>query len=203
MKFATLAIEEAPAQSRPLMSATAKLFGFVPDPVARAARSPALLGWLLSGFRAFDQSSLSALEREVIAMTVAYENGCSYCMALHSSALSRDPANASVLEALRTGHRLGDARLDAIRDLALDLLRERSSVPAPELSAENALDVALGVGVYALSTMTNIFTGAELDPAFAAFAWTKPGPERRRAEPQVRTVAAEAVSPSLDAPEGP
>ncbi len=173
MKFPPLSIEDAPAASRPLMAASAKHLGFLPSPVAKAARSPALLAHMLAGFRAFDQSSLSPLEREVVAMTVAFENGCSYCMALHSAALARAPENAAVLEALREGKRLGDARLDAVRDLALDLLHGRTGTPAAVLSEENALDVALGVGVYVLSTTVNVFTGSELDPPLAAFAWSR------------------------------
>ena len=174
MPFPRLSIEEAPAAARPLMTASAKHLGFLPSPVARAARSPALLAHLLAGFRAFEQSSLSPLEREVVAMTVAFENGCHYCMALHSAALARDPANAALLAALRAGRRLGEPRLDAIRDLTLDLLRGRTGEPAAGLSEENALDVALGVGVYVLSTTVNVFLDAELDPALAEFAWTKP-----------------------------
>lgn len=174
MKFPPLSIEDAPAASRPLMAASAKHLGFLPSPVAKAARSPALLAHMLAGFRAFDQSSLSALEREVVAMTVAFENRCSYCMALHSAALARAPENAGVLEALREGRRIGEPRLDAVRDLTLDLLHRRTAAPPDELTEENALDVALGVGVYVLSTTVNVFTGAALDAPLAPFAWTRP-----------------------------
>lgn len=174
MEFAPLSIEDAPAAARPLMAASAKQLGFLPSPVAKAARSPALLAHLLAGFRAFDQTGLSPLEREVVAMTVAFEVGCSYCMALHSAALARDATNAPVLDALRAGRPIGERRLDAIRDLALALLHRRSGEPSADLSEQDALDVALGVGVYVLSTTVNVFTRSELDPPFAAFAWTKP-----------------------------
>lgn len=174
MKLSPVSIERAPAASRPLMTASAKHLGFLPSPIAHAARSPALLAHMLAGFRAFDQSSLSALEREVVAMTVAFENRCSYCMALHSAALARAPENAGVLEALREGRRIGEPRLDAVRDLTLDLLHRRTAAPPDELTEENALDVALGVGVYVLSTTVNVFTGAALDAPLAPFAWTRP-----------------------------
>ncbi len=175
MKIDALNLETAPQASRALMAASAKQLGFLPSPVAKAAGSPTLLAHLLAGFVAFDKSSLGPMEREVVAMTVAFENGCHYCMAMHSAGLARDPANAALVAALRAGEPLADSRLEAIRVLARDLVRNRGDVrSAGDLSERTALDVVLGVGVYQLSTLTNIFTESEIDAPFASFAWTKP-----------------------------
>ncbi|MEO7456553.1 MAG: hypothetical protein ABIY52_09855 [Gemmatimonadaceae bacterium] len=40
---------------------------------------------MLAGFGAFDQSSLTPVEREVVAMTVAFEMAYHYCMAMRST----------------------------------------------------------------------------------------------------------------------
>lgn len=170
--------ETAPAAARPILEASAKRFGFLPSPVAHAAWSPALLSHLMASFAAFDRSSLSALEREVVAMTVAFENGCHYCMAMHSAML----ADEGVRAALRGGTPLADARLEAIRTFARDLVRTAGRPPAGSLARladagigqAGALDIVLGVGVYQLSTMTNVLTGAPVDPAFESFRWEKP-----------------------------
>ena len=69
--------DTAPPAARPMLLGSQKQFGFVPSPVAKAAASPVALKHLFAGFAAFDQSSLTAIEREVVAMTVAFENGCS------------------------------------------------------------------------------------------------------------------------------
>lgn len=183
-RFAPLTAETAPEASRRLVAASAGQFGFVPSPVAKAARSPALLRHMLSGFRALEESSLSELEREVVALTVAYENECGYCMALHTAKLAKLPAGSAVAGALRSGMPLEIRRLEAIRGLSLSLLRDRGHVSealweesrAAGLDEEQVLDVALGVGVYALSTVTNTLTAATLDAPFAPFAWTKPRP---------------------------
>ena len=118
----------------------------------------------------------------MVALTVAFENGCHYCMAMHSALLARDPAAAPIVAALREGEALPDARLEAVHRLARAVLRERGHVEERELRAfeaagfgeQEALDVVLGVGVYVLSTLSNVVTGAELDAPFSAFQWEKP-----------------------------
>jgi AhpD family alkylhydroperoxidase len=181
-RFPSLTIETAPAAARPILRASGEQFGFVPAPVARGARSPALLGHVLAGLRAFDQTSLSDLEREVVAFTTAYEQGCAYCMALHSALLARSPEHAPLLAALRSGAPLPDARLEELRVFSREVLLARGRVQAATwdrfeqagFTPEQALEVVLGVGAYVLSTLLNIVAEAPLDPAFAPFAWAPP-----------------------------
>lgn len=181
MHFTSLTVDSAPEGSRRLAAASEKQFGFLPSPVARAVRSPSLLAHLFAGFAAFDKSSLSPLEREVVALTVAFENECHYCMAMHSAVLTETGVDPQVVEALRAGAGLPVPRLEALRVFARAVLNHHGRVPEDAWLAfegagfddQNALDVVLGVGVYALSTLTNILTQAPLDPAFEAFRWRK------------------------------
>ena len=175
MQFPPLSPETAPSAARPLLAGTQSKFGFVPSPVAKVAASPAALKHLLAGFAAFDHSSLSPIEREVLAMTVAFENGCSYCMALHSAQLADSP----LLAPLRAGTPLPDAKLEALRSFTRAVVQRRGAVDTAPFEAagyteQHALDVVLGVGVYVLSTYLNILTESELDAPFLPFAWTKP-----------------------------
>lgn len=179
--FAPLTAETAPAGSKNLIAASQKQFGFVASPIAKAAGSPPLLEHLLGGFPAFDQSSLSHVEREVLAMTVAYEVGCHYCMAMHSAMGAGAPDMAPLVGALREGRPLADAKLETLRLFVREIVQTHAHVSAPTwerfaaagFTEQNALDVVLGVGVYLLSTYTNIATRSELDAPFAAFAWSK------------------------------
>ena len=180
-RFPSLSESAAPAETRPVLAASAQKFGFVPSPVARAAAVPALLQHMLAGFAAFDRTSLSRLEREVVAMTVAFENGCHYCMALHTAELTR-AEHAGLAAELRAGQPLSSPRLEALRVFARSVLRDRGRVPAETwerfeaagFTSSDALAVVLGVGAYALSTLANLVTGAELEPPLAAFAWVPP-----------------------------
>jgi uncharacterized peroxidase-related enzyme len=184
-RFLPLAMDTASSAARSLIAASTQQFGFLPSPIAKAARSPALLKHLLAGFGAFDRSSLSAIEREVVAFTVGFEIECHYCMALHTALNAAEPEHQSLIAALRAGTRLAEPRLEALRQFARDLVRMRGRVPEERwlaleragFSEEQALDTLLGVGVYLLSTLTNVVTEAELDPPFAAFRWHKPKAE--------------------------
>lgn len=179
--FAPRTIDTAPEGARTLVAASQKQFGFLPSPVAKAAGSEPLLRHLLGGFGAFDRSSLTHVEREVLAMTVAFEVGCHYCMAMHSALGARATDVASHVGALREGRPLSDARLEALRLLVRELVRTHAHAPAQTwegfaaagFTEQNGLDVVLGVGVYVLSTYTNIATRSELDPPFVAFAWSR------------------------------
>lgn len=172
----------APEGSRAMITGSERKFGFVPSPVARAAHAPVALKHLLAGFAAFEQTSLMPMEREVVAMTVAFENECHYCMAMHSALLHASPDAAPLAPALRDGEPLADARLEALRVFARALVRERGRVGEAEWAAleaagfteAQALEVVLGVGVYVTSTFMNIVMQAELDPPFAPFAWQHP-----------------------------
>ena len=172
--------ETSPDASRPILKGSQRQFGFLPAPVARAAESPALLKHMLAGFAAFDQSSLDAVEREVVAMTVAFDVGCHYCMAMHSALLSRE--QPQLMEALRAGSELPTARLQALAEFVRALLAGKGRVSEviwsafidAGFSSRHALDVVLGIGVYLLSTLTNVLTEAPLDAAFEGFAWERP-----------------------------
>jgi len=179
-RFVPFTADSAPESVRPILRASQRQFGFLPAPVARAAASPALLQHLLAGFSAFDSSSLDPLEREVVAMTVAFEVRCHYCMAMHSALLARE--HPQLVAALRAGAALPDARLQALADFVRALIAQRGHVPeaawqrlrAAGYSERQALDALLGTSVYLLSTFANVLTEAPLDAAFEAFRWTAP-----------------------------
>lgn len=180
--FAPLTVETPNAAARALIAASHKQLGFVASPVARTAHAPGVLKHLFASFAAYEATSLSPLEREVVAMTVAFEHGCHYCMAMHSAMQASQPDAAPIVEALRRGTALPDARLDALRSYARALVRHRGHVPeaiadaflAAGFRPEQALEVVLGVAVYALSTYLNIVTEAPLDPPFEPFRWSRP-----------------------------
>lgn len=179
-RFTAHTEDTAPEAARPILRASQRQFGFLPAPVARAAEAPALLKHLMASFAAFDHSSLNASEREVVAMSVAYEVGCHYCMAMHSALLSRD--EPQLVAALRAGTPLPSARLQALSEFVRAVIQHHAQVPEPTWNAliaagftrQQALDAVLGTTVYLLSTYANILTDAPLDPAFEAFRWTKP-----------------------------
>ncbi|PWW62374.1 carboxymuconolactone decarboxylase family protein [Actinokineospora spheciospongiae] len=179
MAFTSHTIETAPEGSRKMVEGARKKFGFIPSPVARIAESPELLATFLGNTAAFDRSSLDALEREVVIMTLATRVRCHYCVALHSATMTRQAVDAEVIGALRGGEPLADAKLEALRRFTDAVLATSGGVADEDVDAffaagydqRNALDVVLGVGTYTLSTFANRLTGAPLDAPFEAHRW--------------------------------
>ena len=139
-----------------------------PTPLARLASSPRALAAALHMLDAVEQTPLAPVEREVVAMTVARNSGCRFCLALHTQLLGKLPGGDSLARALAAGERLGDARLAALQAFVEDVLATRGDVGAPSWAAfraagfthADALDVVLGVGAYTLTTFANRLTQA-------------------------------------------
>lgn len=77
IKFAS---GENPAQQ--VLSKAKKQLGFIPNMYENMANSPELLETYLDGYNRFRQNSdFTAVEQEVVFLTLSRENGCHYCMA--------------------------------------------------------------------------------------------------------------------------
>jgi AhpD family alkylhydroperoxidase len=74
-----------PAVAAVLAKAKAQV-GMIPNMYARMANVPGLLDAYLNGYSAFrSESGFTPAEQEVILLTISRVNGCTYCMAAHST----------------------------------------------------------------------------------------------------------------------
>jgi AhpD family alkylhydroperoxidase len=177
--FVSHTVESAPAASRPAMAATARHWGYVPGGVALLASSPHLLEGFLKLSNMFETTTLDPAAREVVIMTMATRNGCHVCVAIHTGRLHALAADPELIAALCEEKPLTDERLEAIRRFTLDVLASAGAVDDAALraflahgyTAQNALEVVLGIGTYTLSTLANRLTGAPLDEPLREFAW--------------------------------
>ncbi|HVY30387.1 MAG TPA: carboxymuconolactone decarboxylase family protein [Polyangiaceae bacterium] len=158
--------QTGPTAARDALLQNKREFGAIPEPIARYASSPLMLGQALAGLHALDNSSLRPLEREVLAMTMGRLNGCKFCLKLHRRLLAAQKAPAELIDALEAGSALADQRLETLRDFILDTVEHHGEV-SPEVwtrfreagyTHEQALDVVLGISVYTLTTFANRLT---------------------------------------------
>jgi uncharacterized peroxidase-related enzyme len=176
--FASYTLETAPEGSRPMLEGAKKKFGIVPAPLGKLAASPQFLEAFEAGNAIWQKTTLSALEREVVVMVVARENGCEYCVALHTQLLGALRADAATIAALREGEPLPDPKLQALASFTRAVLEARgkadpSAFFAAGYGARHALDVVVGVGTYTLTTYANRLVDVELDPGLERFRWEK------------------------------
>ena len=177
--FTEYTIESAPPAARKFMTATRNHLGYVPAGLARMAASPQLLDGFGKLTAIFDRSTLDPVAREVVIMTVATRNGCHICVAMHTARLTALGASPDLIAALRDAVLLPNEHLDALRVFTLRVLDTAGDVGGQALrdflahgyTSQNALEVALGIGTYTMSTLANRLTGAPVDDQLAAYAW--------------------------------
>lgn len=171
-----LTIDSAPDAAKKGMKAAQKKYGFIPNMMATFAHAPALLDGYLALGAAWEKSSLTAEERQLILLTASVENKCSYGVAVHSTVLKSLGVDGEIIKAVRNKSSLRDEKLNSLVGLARELVTERGFVPERTKEHfietgydENALmEVLAGI---ALMTMTNYLdhlNPVSIDPAFQA-----------------------------------
>nr|BEK69087.1 carboxymuconolactone decarboxylase family protein [Kitasatospora purpeofusca] len=160
-------IEPAHAQApaADLLTAVQKALGVTPNMTKVMANSPAVLKGYLEFSGALAGGRLPAKVREAIALTVAQENACDYCLSAHThiatSLAGLTPEEAAAARRAESA----DTRTRAALALAAALLRTRGEVADTDLKAahEAGLDdaeVAEVIANVALNVFTNYFNKA-------------------------------------------
>jgi uncharacterized peroxidase-related enzyme len=164
------------------MLETAKAqMGFVPNMYANMVNSPGLLETYLLGYKRFrEESGLTSVEQEVVLLTISRFNACTYCMAAHSmiaDKMSKVPAE--VLEALRTGGPIPDAKLTVLSAFTHIILEQRGNPTTGQLNEFKAagytdrqvLEIVLAIAVKTLSNYSNHLFHTEVDAPFQRYVW--------------------------------
>ena len=76
--------ENANPKALEILTAVNKALGVIPNMVSTMAQSPAVAAAWVGFNHALSQGSLSAKSRERLALLVAEENSCDYCLAAHT-----------------------------------------------------------------------------------------------------------------------
>lgn len=182
-KFTWHTPEAAPEASRPLLTEAKKTFGLVPNLYAGLAESPTSLKAYTILSDLFSRTGLSPVEQQVVALVISFENECEYCMSMHS-VIARDTVKvpAAIIDALRSGGRLPDPRLDMLASFTRSVVRKRGWVDetavksflAAGFDRAQLLDVILGISMMTLSNYADHITRPTLDKEFEAGRWVHP-----------------------------
>lgn len=181
MSYQVHTAETAADSAREILAGAQKHYGFVPNLLGTMAEAPALLKAYTTLSRIFEESSFDAAERQVVLLTVSYENGCDYCIAAHSVIAEMQRVPGPVVAAIRDGQPIPDPKLQALRRFTAAVVGTRGQPSDAEVDAfvaagygrQQVLEVVLGVGIKTLSNYTNHIAETPLDTAFARAAWSK------------------------------
>lgn len=178
--------DSAPAPASDALRQVARAYGFVPNLMGVMAGAPALAEAYLAVAAAFDRTTLTQAERQVVLLAASFENDCSYCMAAHTTAAHVHQIDGAVVKSLREGTPLPDNKFEALRRFTAEVVESRGW-PTPETvdqflaagyTSAQALEVVLGVGLKTLSNYTNHLADTPLDRAFSSLAWSAPACDR-------------------------
>lgn len=174
-------LDSAPPESKRALSDAQQEYGFVPNLLATMAEAPALLKGYAALSRLFDESSLDAAERQVVLVAASHWNDCSYTIAAHRWLASKQHVSRDLIDAIRKGVPLANARLEALRRFATAVVRTRGSPEKMEMHAfleagftpQQLLEVVLGVGLETLANYTHHIARTPIDAAFAKATATR------------------------------
>lgn len=175
-------LNSAPAASQPLLEHSKKSYGIIPNLHAVMAESPEHLDAYKKLHDLFEHTSLSAVERNVVWLTINVEHGCHYCVPAHTWIAKVQGLDDATIAALREDRPLPDARLETLRQFTLQLVRQRGNVSHADVQAfltagftqRNVLDIVLGIAQKVMSNYVNHLAETPVDAPFAAHAWTAP-----------------------------
>lgn len=174
-------IETAPDAAKPHLETSFKNNGRIPGLHAVMADAPGLLAAYNFAHQQFMATSLSNEEKTVVWQTVNVEQNCHYCVPAHTGIAKMMKVDDAITEALRNETPLPTAKLEALRDFTLLVVRDRGFVDAADTQAflaagftqTNILEVILGAAQKLMSNYTNHFAQTPVDQVFQKFAWTR------------------------------
>jgi uncharacterized peroxidase-related enzyme len=179
VEFTVWDIDSAPEGSRSALEAARKKFGFVPNLLGVLAEAPSALEGYMAVAAAFEKSSLSRIEQQVVLLSTSVENRCRYCAAAHTLVARMVGAPEEVLKAIRDGDEIADPKLQELRRFTCRVVATAGWVSEEDVRTFAAagytraqlLEVLVGVTQKTLSNYTNHIAHTPLDAAFAASAW--------------------------------
>jgi uncharacterized peroxidase-related enzyme len=160
----------APGDAKPTLDAVNAQLKMVPNLFRVAANAPAALNALVAMEGALGKGALRARVREQIAIAVAQENGCDYCLSAHTAIGKMIGVTDAQLAHARLGQ-ASDAKVDAILSLAVRIVRERGDLTATELAEAKAagvtdaeiVEIVANVALNIFTNYLNIAADTEID----------------------------------------
>ncbi len=154
-----LATHQADAKTAATLKAVQLKLGVLPNMFSTLAHAPAVLTSYLQLSETLGQGRLNARQREMIAIAVAQQNQCEYCLSAHAALGKGAGLTDGDIERAREGAAI-EVLDAAVLRLALAVTASRGGITDNDLAAsrQDGLDDGLimeVVGQVALNVLTN------------------------------------------------
>lgn len=172
-------IDNAPAQSVPVLQTLQQAFGFIPNIAGAMAGSPVLIKAFIGVFQNVHAGSFSEAQIQTLLLTNAVTNRCSWAVAFHSHLALSQGLTQQDVAAIRAGHTPADAKHAALSLLAKSLIETRGHPAADAVrrfldagfTREHILEVIAAVAASTITNYTGSVANPPLEEAFQAHAW--------------------------------
>jgi uncharacterized peroxidase-related enzyme len=162
--------KSAHGEARDLLDAVQAQLGATPAFIRVLANSPAALRGFLGLYAGVGAGSLGAQTAERIALAVAQENACEYCVSAHTAIGRKMGLSLEEILAARAG-RSADAKAAAAVAFAKSLVENAGAVSAAEVDALRAagyddagiVDIIVAVSLNVLTNFLGKATRVEID----------------------------------------
>jgi len=166
----TVTQETATAEQSALLTAIQAQLGMVPNFLKIFANSPAALRAFLGLHSIASEGSLDLATRERIALSVAQQNSCEYCVSAHTAIGRKAGLNSAEMEANRAGSSQ-DAKAAVAVKLARSLIEHQGDITTAELTEArkagytdgDIVEIITHVGMTLLTTILGKASRVEID----------------------------------------
>ncbi|RTE66590.1 carboxymuconolactone decarboxylase family protein [Amphritea opalescens] len=170
-------LESAPEGSQPLLQNSIKAFGSLPSLHGVMAESPVVLEAYQMLHKWFTESSFDADELTVVWQSINVEHECHYCVPAHAAIAKMMKVDDALTAALRNRQPMPNAKLQALHDTTLLIVRNRGQIDEADVAAfyaagyspKHLLEIVLGLSQKIMSNYINHLADTPLDERFAAF----------------------------------
>ena len=180
--FPKHSLKTAPEKSKPLLRQLLEQSG--PNGFySVTAESPETLAAYAMLHKEFMASSFTNEEKTVIWQTINVENQCHFCVPAHTYMAKAMKIDKVISDALRNETALPTARLEALRDFTLLMLRNHGNASDAEISKflnagythQNMLEIVLGLAQKTISNYVNHLARTPVDKQYEKYTWNKVG----------------------------
>lgn len=169
----------ASSQAAETLTKIKERYGFVPNLAAFLAESPIVLESLLNLAGAFDKTTLTPQEQQLVLLTISTMNGCEYCKLFHSGMGHMAGVDADTLKTVIALKPLSDFKLNALCEFTRKVTEERGWVKEHDVKAflaagytkANVFEIVMGCALKTLTNYSNHLTGTTPNSEF--FEMTK------------------------------
>ena len=167
-------LNEIDTNTSEILEAVESKLGMLPNLFTTIAQSPVSLNGYLQLSDTVARGGLTDKQRELIAIAVAQENACDYCLSAHAAIGKGVGLGESEIESARTGESL-DSTDAAIIEFSLNVVRSRGGVSDANLESVRKvcqndgliIEIVTNVVLNTLTNYVNRVAETEIDfPVF-------------------------------------